>query len=116
MEILALGKIPKMAARKFCRAALLTSTLSLVGLPVLRAAQERRVAYLGWLPKADRVPAARGWQRGDKTMSRPVKTVDPKRVIYLASIGHTQEEIAALEDCSRFTIQRRFATQCEKGF
>jgi carbonic anhydrase len=29
-----------MNARKFCRAALLTSTLSLVGLPVLSAAQE----------------------------------------------------------------------------
>ena len=48
-------------------------------------------------------------------MGRPVKTVDPKRVIYLASIGHTMDEIAALEDVSCRTLQRRFGTLCEKG-
>ena len=48
-------------------------------------------------------------------MGRRRKIVDAQRVIYLASIGHTIEEIAALCDCGRDTIYRRFATQCEKG-
>ena len=46
---------------------------------------------------------------------RPCKNIDPKRVIYLASIGHTIEEIAALEDCSYATLHRNFASLCEKG-
>ena len=48
-------------------------------------------------------------------MGRPRKTVDPKRIIELASKGHTLEEIAALEDISHDTLRRRFAYACEKG-
>ena len=39
-------------------------------------------------------------------MARPCKTIDAKRVVYLASIGHTIEEIAALEDVSQSAPQR----------
>jgi lambda repressor-like predicted transcriptional regulator len=48
-------------------------------------------------------------------MARPRKTIDPKRVIHLASIGHTMKEIAALENVSEDTLKRRFADACEKG-
>jgi len=48
-------------------------------------------------------------------MGRSCKTTDSERVVYLASIGHTRGEIAALVDVSRWTLHRRFATQCEKG-
>ena len=48
-------------------------------------------------------------------MGRPRKTIDPKLVIHLASIGHTIEEIAALCDCGKDTIYRHFASACEKG-
>jgi hypothetical protein len=48
-------------------------------------------------------------------MSRRCKTVDAKRVIELASKGHTLEEIAVLEGVSHWTLHRRFATHCEKG-
>ena len=38
-------------------------------------------------------------------MGRGRKIVDAQRVIYLASIGHTIEEIAALEDVSQSAPQ-----------
>src|SRR5215469_9537367 len=43
-------------------------------------------------------------------MARPRKTVDLERVTYLASTGHTLKEIAALENVSHDTLQRRFAS------
>ena len=46
---------------------------------------------------------------------RPKKPIDGKRVIYLASRGLTTDEIAALEDCSDRTLQKRFFAQLEKG-
>lgn len=48
-------------------------------------------------------------------MARPRKIVDEKRVIELASKGHTLEEIAAFENVSYDTLHRRFASACEKG-
>ena len=46
---------------------------------------------------------------------RPRKNVDAKRVIYLASIGHTFKETAALENISDDTLRRNFAAAREKG-
>ena len=48
-------------------------------------------------------------------MGRGRKIVDAQRVIYLASIGHTIEEIAALCDCGKDTIYRRFAIDSRRS-
>jgi hypothetical protein len=46
---------------------------------------------------------------------RPLKQIDPKAVEALASCGCTPEEISAKLDCSRDTIDRRFADVLKKG-
>jgi hypothetical protein len=48
-------------------------------------------------------------------MARPKKIVDPVEVEKLAAMGCTTDEIAAFFDCSRDTIERRFAAKIRKG-
>lgn len=48
-------------------------------------------------------------------MARPLKQVDEKLIIRLAKIGCTTEEIALVADCSKDTLERRFAAVIEKG-
>ena len=48
-------------------------------------------------------------------MARPEKDIDAKRVEQLASRMCTQEEIAADQDCSTDTLQRRFAASIKAG-
>jgi hypothetical protein len=48
-------------------------------------------------------------------MGRPQKKIDPSQVQALAAIGCTVAEIAATLDCSKDTLERRFAAFIEKG-
>lgn len=48
-------------------------------------------------------------------MARPQIEIDHEEVIKLASIGCSNEEIAAFFDCSKDTIERRFAAELTKG-
>ena len=48
-------------------------------------------------------------------MGRPQAVVDPKLVENLASIGCTLSEVAAACNCSKDTIERRFAAEMAKG-
>jgi hypothetical protein len=46
---------------------------------------------------------------------RPKKKIDPEQVRKMAGIGLTVAEIAALNECSAVTVQRRFAKVIEEG-
>lgn len=48
-------------------------------------------------------------------MARPQLEIDGKEVMKLASIGCSNDEIAAFFDCSKDTIERRFAAELHKG-
>lgn len=48
-------------------------------------------------------------------MARPPIPIDADEVIKLASIGCSNDEIAAFFDCSKDTIERRFAAELNKG-
>jgi hypothetical protein len=48
-------------------------------------------------------------------MGRPRKPIDQQKVIDLASIGCTVEEIAAMLDVSKDTLERRFADTVDLG-
>ena len=48
-------------------------------------------------------------------MGRPQKPIDPKQVEMLAIIGCKVSEMAAVLDCDRHTLERRFGTIIEKG-
>jgi hypothetical protein len=48
-------------------------------------------------------------------MARPRKDIDPEKVRQLAAIHCTVDEIAAVMDCSKDTLERRFAALIEKG-
>lgn len=48
-------------------------------------------------------------------MARPLKPISEAQVYKLARIGCTNEEIAAITDCSADTIERRFAGALRKG-
>ena len=48
-------------------------------------------------------------------MARPKIEIDKDQLYKLASMGCTTEEIAAFFDCSRDTIERRFAAILAKG-
>jgi len=48
-------------------------------------------------------------------MARPKIKIDATEVEKLAAMGCTTEEIAAFFDCSRDTIERRFAAKLLKG-
>ena len=48
-------------------------------------------------------------------MARPRKKIDPQQVRDLARIGCSGDEIAAVLDCSRATIYRRFETLIKEG-
>jgi hypothetical protein len=48
-------------------------------------------------------------------MARPKKVIDAVQVQALAGIGCTVAEIAAVMDCSKDTLERRFAAFIEKG-
>ncbi len=48
-------------------------------------------------------------------MARPQIEIDPKEVYKLASYGCTNAEIADFCECSKDTIERRFAAELIKG-
>jgi len=48
-------------------------------------------------------------------MARPLKKIDPELVEKLAMIGCTTSEIAAVCNCSKDTLERRFAAILQKG-
>lgn len=48
-------------------------------------------------------------------MARPLKEIDADLVEKLASVGCTVEEVALVCDCSRDTLERRFAANIAKG-
>ncbi len=48
-------------------------------------------------------------------MARPLKQIDEKLLAGLARIGCTVEEMASILDCSKDTLERRFAALIEKG-
>lgn len=48
-------------------------------------------------------------------MARPLKEIDAKQVELLAGCGATTQEIASKLDCSKDTLERRFAAAIEKG-
>lgn len=48
-------------------------------------------------------------------MARPRKKINPEQVEKLAAIHCTNEEIAAVLDCSADTLERRFAGAIKKG-
>lgn len=48
-------------------------------------------------------------------MARPRKKVDLKQLETLASIGLSTQEMAAVLDCSKDTLERRFMKAIEKG-
>lgn len=48
-------------------------------------------------------------------MARPRLEIDADEVEKLASIGCSNDEIAAFFDCSKDTIERRFAAEVAKG-
>lgn len=53
--------------------------------------------------------------KNGKTIGRPRKVVDADMVERLAGIGCTSQEIASACECSKATIERRFASVLEKG-
>jgi AraC-like DNA-binding protein len=48
-------------------------------------------------------------------MARPKKEIDPSKVRKLAGMGLTGEEIAAVLECSKDTLERRFAADLKEG-
>jgi uncharacterized protein YfbU (UPF0304 family) len=48
-------------------------------------------------------------------IGRPLLQIDPKQVEELAAINCSLKEMAAVLDCERTTLYRRFATVIEKG-
>ena len=48
-------------------------------------------------------------------MARPRKEIDGRKVTQLAKIGCTVEEIASVMDCSKDTLERRFAALIKRG-
>jgi len=48
-------------------------------------------------------------------MARPRIKIDAEQVLKLASIGCTNDEIAGFFQCSKDTIERRFAAELAKG-
>lgn len=48
-------------------------------------------------------------------MARPKLDIDPEKVALLARIGCTVEEIAAELECSKDTLERRFAAVLKTG-
>jgi hypothetical protein len=48
-------------------------------------------------------------------MARPFKEIDPERVKKLATMGLTVEEIAAVLECNKKTLERRFVASIKEG-
>lgn len=48
-------------------------------------------------------------------MPRPRKKIEPEKVKQLASLGLSNEEIAAVLECSHDTIERRFKKEMRAG-
>ena len=48
-------------------------------------------------------------------MARPRKVIDKAQLEQLAAIGCTSEEMASILDCSKDTLERRFAAVIKKG-
>ena len=48
-------------------------------------------------------------------MARPRIKVDTEAVVKLASIGCTTSEIASIVNCSKDTLERRYAAELNKG-
>jgi hypothetical protein len=48
-------------------------------------------------------------------VARPRKKIDPRKVKQLAGAGLTVAEIAAFLDCSKDTLERRFAASLKEG-
>lgn len=48
-------------------------------------------------------------------MARPRLNINKDEVMKLASIGCSNDEIAAFFDCSKDTVERRFAAEIAKG-
>lgn len=64
---------------------------------------------------AKKTPAKKARHAVKPKTGRPQAVVDPKLVENLASIGCTLSEVAAACNCSKDTIERRFATEMAKG-